>query len=121
VLQAEHVAWKLGGKVLVIDGLGHRKNADGTAGEVVHEALGVISWDAQKKAYRFDAWTARDGYVAAWMNVADRAATWGFDTPSGGKIRYTITPGAKGEWHETGEFSADGKAYVKFFEMTLRK
>jgi hypothetical protein len=121
-VQHEQVQWKLGGKVLMIDGVGKRKNADDTIGEVVHEALGVISWDAQKKAYRFDAWTARDGYVAAWMTVTDNnTATWGFDTPGGGKIRYTIKLTEKGEWNEIGEFSRDGNSYVKFFEMTLTK
>ena len=120
--QTERVQKKLGGDIIVIDGLGKRKNEDGTAGDVVHEAFGVISWDATKKVYRFDAWTAREGYVAAWMTVGDdRSATWGFDTPSGGKVRYTIKPTANGEWNEIGEFSRDGNTYMKFFEMTLKK
>lgn len=121
VHQTERVQSKLGGKVLVIDGLGKRKNDDGTLGDVVHEALGVISWDEKKNAYRFDAWTARDGYVEASMTIGDRVATWGFDTPGGGKIRYTIKQTEKGEWNEVGEFSRDGNSWMKFFEMTLSK
>jgi hypothetical protein len=120
VSQTEHVEAKLGGKVLVIDGLGKRKNDDGSPGDVVHEALGVISWDAKKNAYRFDAWTAREGYVEAWMTVGDRVAAWGFDVP-GGKIRYTIRHTDKASWHEVGEFSRDGNEWMKFFEMTLTK
>lgn len=122
VLQTEVVQSKLGGKVLVINGLGKRKLEDGSAGEVVHEALAVISFDAATQKYRFDAWTARDGYVAAWIEPGDRKATWGFDTPQGGKIRYTITINEKGEWREIGEFSRDGKTWMPaFFDMTLHQ
>lgn len=121
VMQSEHVQSKLGGEILVIDGLGKQKNDDGSIGEVVHEAFGVISWDGRKNAYRFDAWTAHDGYVEASIDIGERGATWGFDTPGGGRIRYTITRTDKGEWNEIGEFSRDGKAWMKFFEMTLAK
>jgi hypothetical protein len=27
----------------------------------------------------------------------------------------------KGEWHEVGEYSLDGKAWTKFIEMTLTR
>lgn len=121
VLQTEHVVSRLGGRVLVIEGLGKRKLEDGAAGEVVHDALGVVSYDEKTKKYRFDAWTARAGYVAAWLEARDDGAAWGFDTPQGAKIRYTIRRTEKGEWHEVGEYSADGTAYRKFFEMTLQK
>lgn len=119
--QTERVQSKLGGQLLVIDGIGKRKNDDGSVGDVVHEAFGVISFDATKNAYRFDAWTAREGYVAATATVGDGTLTWGFDTPGGGKVRYTIKRTAKNEWNEIGEFSRDGSAWLKFFEMTLKK
>ena len=120
-LMDEHVQSKLGGKALLINGLGNRKMEDGSAGDVVHEALAVISWDDAAKKYRFDAWTARDGYVAAWIEPGDRKATWGFDTAQGSRIRYTITIDEKGQWHEVGEFSRDGKQWMGFFDMTLHK
>jgi len=120
-LQHERVQTKLGGKVLLVEGLGKRKLADGAAGETVHEALGVMSFDEKTKKYRFDAWTARDGYVAAWMEVgANDTVTWGFDPPNGGTVRYTISRTDKGEWHEVGEYVRDGRT-MKFFEMTLQK
>ena len=119
-LQTERVQSKLGGKVLVIEGLGKRRLEDGTAGEVVHDALAVVSWDDKTKKYRFDAWTERSGYVEAWLEAGDHRAIWGFDTPQG-KIRYTITRGDQGQWLEIGEFSRDGKEWRKFFEMTLQK
>ena len=122
VLQHERVQPRLGGKTLLIEGTGRRKLADGAAGEIVHEALGVMSYDDKTKKYRFDAWTARDGYVEAWLEVgATGTATWGFDTPQGARIRYTISRNDQGQWHEVGEFSRDGKQFMKFFEMTLQK
>jgi hypothetical protein len=117
VLQSERVEAKLGGRVLFIEGLGKS-----TTGEVVHQALGVVSYDEKTKTYEFDAWTARDGHTDAWIEVGEKqTATWGFDTPGGGKIRYAIKLTEKGEWNEVGEFSRDGKEWMKFFEMTLKK
>ena len=120
-LQFERVQSKQGGKVLLVEGTGKRKLEDGSAGEVVHDALAVMSWDEATKKYRFDAWTERSGYVEAWMEVGDQKVTWGFDTPQGGKVRYTIVLNDKGQWHETGGFSRDGNTWMPFFEMTLTK
>jgi hypothetical protein len=120
--QTERVSSHAGGRVLVIEGTGRRKLEDGGFGEVVHDALAVVSWDESSKSYRFDAWTAREGYVKAWLEAGDdHTAKWGFDTPQGGKIRYTIRLTDAGEWHEVGEFSRDGNQWMKFFEMKLKK
>ena len=122
VLQTERVQSKAGGRVLTVDGLGRQKLENGAAGDVVHDAFAVITWDDAKKAYRFDAYTAREGYVPATIELTgEHKATWGFTTPQGGKVRYTINLTEKGEWHEVGEFSRDGNQWMKFFEMTLTK
>jgi hypothetical protein len=122
VLQTERVQPKAGGRVLMIEGLGKRKLENGEAGDVVHEAFAVIVWDEEKKAYRFDAYTARDGHVPATLELTgENKGTWGFTTPQGGKVRYTINLTEKGEWHEVGEFSRDGNQWMKFMEMTLTK
>lgn len=121
-LQHEVVRTKLGGRVLLIEGIGHRKLETGFPGEVVHDAVGVISFDEKTQKYRFDAWTERAGYVQAWMEVGEKnSARWGFDTPDGGKVRYTITLTEKGEWHEAGEYSRDGNRWFPTMEMTLAK
>jgi len=46
---------------------------------------------------------------------------WGFQTPQGGRVRYTIKLTDQGDWFEIGEFSADEKNWRKFFEMTLQR
>lgn len=118
-LQTERVQSRQGGKLLVVEGLGKRKLADGTAGDVVHDAFGVIWYDEQAKKYHFNAWTAERGYVDAWLEGNDDgSARWGFDVPQG-RIRFTITRTAKGEWQEIGEFSPDGTRWFKTIELLL--
>jgi hypothetical protein len=36
-------------------------------------------------------------------------------------MRFTVRLNEKGQWFEVGEFSRDGKAWQKFFEMTLER
>lgn len=116
VQQTEKIQSKLGGRALLVEGLGRQGD------EVVHQALGVVSYNERTKKYEFDAWTAREGHTDAWFEVGEKdSATWGFDTPSGAKIRYTLRRTEAGAWHEVGELSRDGKEWRKFFEMTLTK
>ena len=120
-VQTEKVTPKAGGKALLVEGLGRKKLEDGTAGDVVHDAVALISWDKVKKTYRFDAHVAQQESVDTAIEVtAPNTAVWGFDTPQG-KVRYTIRLTEKGEWNEVGEFSRDGTNWMKFFEMTLTK
>ena len=121
-LQTERVQFRQGGKILVVEGLGKKKLADGTAGDVVHDAFGVIWYDEQAKKYRFESWTAQRGHTeGAWFEVTGAtSAQWGFDSPQG-KIRFTITRTEKGEWQEVGEFSPDGARWFKSLEMKLTK
>ncbi|HEV7237860.1 MAG TPA: hypothetical protein VGQ36_01365 [Thermoanaerobaculia bacterium] len=120
-LQSERVQSRQGGKILVVEGLGKRKLADGTAGDVVHDAFGVIWYDEQAKKYRFHSWTTRTGYVDSWFEVSDDGSVrWGFDI-SQGKIRFTIKRTEKGDWHEVGEYSPDGTRWFQTLEMKLQK
>ncbi len=121
-LQTETVRSKLGGKALLIEGIGRRELADGSAGDVVHDAVGMVWFDEATKKYRFNAWTAARGYVEAWFEVDGvNAARWGFDTPDGGKVRFTIALDEEGRWREVGEYSPDGNRWFKTMEMKLTK
>ena len=122
VAQTERVQSKLGGKLLLVEGLGKARLEDGKTGDVVHEAMAVVSWNDRTRKYELDAWTAREGHVDAWFEAGEgNTAVWGFDTPQGGKIRYTVSLTEAGQWREIGEFSRDGSQWMKFFEMTLKK
>ena len=123
IAQHEVVRPKAGGHALLIEGIGKSKLEDGTIGEVVHDALAIVSWDAAANQYRFQTWTSenRPAVPMRFEVPEPNRVVWGFDTPQGGTIRYTIRLTEAGEWHEVGEFSRDGKTFSKFFEMTLKK
>jgi hypothetical protein len=114
----EIVQPKLGGAILLIEGIGRTGDDD----RIVHHALGVISFDAQAKQYRMRAYRADGRFVDPKIDVGDRKIVWSFDDPRAGSIRYTITINDNGQWQEIGERSGDGgQTWNPFFEMTLDK
>ena len=115
--QSEVVQSKLGGVTILVEGLG--KSTDGSE-RVVHNALAVISYDQQKKGYRFSAYKADGQAIDAEATFSKDALVWGFKDQRGA-TRFTIKLTEKGEWNEVGEFSPDGKNWFKFFEMTLQR
>ena len=116
----ETVQPKLGGAILLVEGVGHT-GAPGAADEkVVHHALGVISFDPDTNQYRMRAYRADGRFVDPTIVIEDKRIIWTFADPRAGTIRYTITINDKGQWHELGEMSRDGgKTFSPFFEMTL--
>ena len=120
-LQHETITPKAGGTALLIEGNGRRKMEDGSAGEVVHDALAMLRWDEQAKQYRFSTAVAGRGTAEPTFEMTGpNKAVWTMAVPQG-KMRYTISLTEKGEWFEIGEFSRDGEKWSKFFEMTLQK
>lgn len=115
--QSEVVQSKLSGLTMVIEGLG--KSNDGKE-RIVHNALAVISYDAEKKSYRFSAYQANGQAIDAEAKVSNNTLEWGFKTQRG-TTRFIITLTEKGEWHEVGDITMDGKNWFKFFEMTLQR
>lgn len=117
----ETVQSKLGGLLLVIEGL-HKSKPPGKEVEVItHQALAVLSYDESEKRYHFRAYEAGGRFVDAEAKAPDgRTLEWGLDTPRG-RICYTIKRTESDQWFETGEISSDGKAWQKFFEMTLQR
>jgi hypothetical protein len=114
--QTENVQSKLDGTILTIDGSGRSKPDD----RPVHNAFGVIYYDAPSSEYKFMAFLADGRSVLADFKVTDNGFVWGFKAPYG-QIRYTMTHTAKDEWNEIGERSADGSTWSKMFEMTLTR
>jgi len=111
---------KLGGSVLLLEGLGWEGTQGAADYKVVHNALGVLSYDAAKGAYALRAY--RDGtFVDADITVGDGEIVWGFAPPNGGRIRYTIRLDEQGRWHEVGDYSRDGATWHRFFEMRLTR
>jgi hypothetical protein len=111
---------KLGGRVVVLEGLGTAPGAAGEAPRVVHEAYGVLSYDAVKGAYLLRAITGEGHSVDADVEVGERRIVWSFATPHG-RVRYTLALDEQGRWVERGEHSRDGASWSPFFDMTLRR
>jgi hypothetical protein len=111
----ESIEWRVDGHALLINGLG--KNAEG---KIVHEALGVLSYNARESKYHLNSWLRDGRSTDGWFNVVgENQFQWGFDTPQG-KIRYSVTLTEK-TWKETGEFSSDGTQWYPFLTMDLTK
>ena len=113
----ENFQWKLDSTIIMVEGVG--KKDDGT---IVHNALGIISYDIFKKKYSMNSYVARGLSTNANFEVleANKKFRWWFEDNSGGIFRYTTTTDSK-HWKEEGEYSGDGKTWKKFFEMNLGK
>jgi hypothetical protein len=115
----EKVQPKIGGSILLIEGLGKRKNMTGAGEVVVHDALAVLSYDEKTKHYRWRAHDIRGQALDVEPQVIDGGLQWRFRDGQGGvSIRFTIRIDEK-RWHEVGEVTRDGKTWQKFLEMNL--
>src|SRR5688572_27445141 len=119
----EHIEFKLEGTIVLVEGTGKTTDPATKAETIVHHALGILSYDAGTSQYKFKSYLNNGRSADAWFTVTGvNKYQWGFDIPSGGKTRYSITidPTAK-TWIEIGEFSRDGNTWMKYFEMNLKK
>jgi hypothetical protein len=113
----ERIERRLDGLALLVEGEG-RDATDPS--QVVHLALGVLSFDEAAGALRLASWTAEGRSVVAEAEATATGFVWSFATPGGGRVRYTVTRG-ENEWSEVGEFSRDGATWMQIHAMTLRR
>lgn len=111
---------RLDGSVLLFEGLGWQGTEGAADYRVVHQALGVVSWDARRGGWSMRAYRG-GGWVDAEVTVGDGELVWAFDQPGAGRIRYTIRLDEQGRWHEVGDRSTDGERWHRFFEMRLTR
>lgn len=90
---------------------------------LVHQALGIFSWNAAEGRYMFRTYTARGGSGEDHgAEVGDGTIVWGYTDPVLGEVRYTITRTEDGRWREVGDAPTDGgESRRRFFEMTLER
>ncbi|MBF5041637.1 hypothetical protein FGE12_04500 [Aggregicoccus sp. 17bor-14] len=116
----ESIQPRLDGTVLLVEGLGKGRIQPQGPEVPVHQALGVLSYDAQADRYGFVAYRLGGEKVDTEMKaLPDGSFQWGFSMPHG-QVRFTIRI-ADGQWVESGERSADGKTFTPFFEMKLKR
>ncbi len=116
---SETVQKKLRGVALLVEGdFTGKLGSSGQEGPV-HTTLGVISYDAKTRTYRFASWLANGSAGERELKLTADGWQWELQTPAG-RMRYTTRFTAT-EWLEIGERTTDGTTWNKFFEMTLRK
>lgn len=120
VLVKEHVSPKLDGQVVLLEGLGTIDNPAGGEPITVHDALGVLSWDATRKVYEMRAFRQGEA-VDSDVEVGDRRLVWGFSDPRGAELRFTLTIDEEGRWTERGEMKQGESGWQPFFEMKLER
>lgn len=117
----ESVQPKLGGLVLLVEGIGKAKVPGKQEEVTTHHALGVLSYDERAKLYRLQSHLFTGQSTNAEASFTDDGFQWRFQPAPSLSIRYTVKLTDKGEWFERGEMSQDGKTWRQFHEMTLQK
>lgn len=110
----ENVQRKLDGLALLVEG--KFSNAEG---KVIHETLAILAFNAKDSKYNFRTYLVNGMSGEHDFRLVTDGYEWGFQT-SAGTIRYTIKTN-NDVWFEVGEFSKDGKTWMKFFEMKLNR
>jgi hypothetical protein len=115
--QKEHIEWNLDGVILSIEGIGRKDDV------VQFNAYAIINFDPYAKVFKFKSYTKEGRSTEAYFRILkENNFEWGFDIPSGGKVRFTIVldPLQK-SWSEIGEYSQDGNTWFKTTELNLKK
>jgi Protein of unknown function (DUF1579) len=118
---SETVQPKLGGVILLVEGVGKTKFPGVQEEVIVHNAVGIISYDSKARLYRMRSHLMNGQTMEAEATFNDGGFQWGFQPAPTMRIRYTVKLTDKGEWFEIGEMSNDGNTWRKFHEMTLKK
>jgi len=124
--KAENFSWErvqraAGGTALLIIGRHHRKLADASRGDLVHDAAALITFDPRSGKYRFVSQLADGSYGNHEAEIQGDAFVWKVETPRGvARFRITLE---QGRWTERGEFcptAEKGDAPCRpFFSMSL--
>ena len=117
VAQSEEAQYKLGGLVLVIEGLGQSK----TDGTMAMQALGIITFDDASGTYQMRAFN--DGrFVEAEVKLLleGNGITWGFSSEKY-KTASVLRVSEEGVWTERSEITIGSQPPVTFLEMAVHR
>ena len=114
IVQTERIGPFLGGTVKVLEGRGY-----GADGQVSFNALGIISYDVDKKAFAMRSYAlGHSGDFA--VTLRSDGFNWVIPQGPSAKIVYTATV-TRETWHEVGDRVVEGRDPVRFFEMKLNR
>jgi hypothetical protein len=111
--QTEEVQYKLGGLLLVIEGVGI------TDGKPSLQALGIVSYDDESGTYHMRAFN--DGrFLETEVKLIDKGFTWGFAL---GQYRTSsaMRIDEKGNWTEFHEITIGAQAPRKYMELSVSR
>jgi hypothetical protein len=111
--QTEEVQYKLGGLLLVIEGVGI------TDGKPSLQALGIVSYDDESGTYHMRAFN--DGrFLETEVKLIDKGFTWGFAL---GQYRTSsaMRIDEKGNWTEFHEIAIGAQAPRKYMELSVSR
>jgi hypothetical protein len=92
--QTEVVEYRLDGLIMVVEGTGRD-----ASGKVVFNAVGVISYDEEKKAYEVRAYN--DGRkIDSPLETDGKGFAWGFEAGPA-KVRHVMKLTESGDWDES--------------------
>ncbi len=113
----EIIQFRLEKSVLLVEGLGTND-----AGKIVHNALGIISFNPMTKQYSMKSFLSNGLSTEATFEVieSNKSFHWWFKDARGGTIKYKITI-MDNNWNEVGEYSFDGVNWRKILEMNIKK
>ncbi len=112
--QTEDVQFRLGGLILVVEGTGRDEK-----GELVFNALAVISFDQDSGTYKIRAWNA-GSTVETEIKTDGKSFVWGFERNPVSVID-KMTLDEQGRWSETSDSVMTGGRKVHSVRMLLSK
>lgn len=117
----EKVEYKLEKDIIVVEGLGTKTDSITNEKKIVHNALGIIFFDAKTNSLMIDAYKKGESIQSKIEFIEDKIIQWKMDIPNQGKVKFTVDFSTDKKWIEIGEFSRDGENWMKFLEMNLDK
>ncbi|SMD32627.1 hypothetical protein SAMN04488029_0977 [Reichenbachiella faecimaris] len=116
----ENLQYQLDGTVIMAEGRGTKIMGDGSE-KVVHNALGIISFNPFTQQYQMNSFIAKGMSTQAKLEIKDANSVVWWIEAGPATMRYSLTI-KDDEWIEIGERSMDkGENWQQFFEMKLKK
>ena len=115
--QTEEAQYKLDGLLLLIEGVGRRRGND----EVALQALGLISYDDEKRTYQMRAFN--DGRLLeteAQLLQGGNGLAWGF-TLGEIKTQSVLRINEQREWTEVHEITIGSQSPKQFMRVRVRR
>jgi hypothetical protein len=107
--------------IIVVTGIGTKKDSVTNETKTVHDAFGIITFNKKNGKHTMRAYKNDEVTESEIEFVGNRIIRWNTHSPAGGSIRFTADFTETNKWKETGEFSRDGASWIKILEMELEK